>query len=82
MTNLLRFNKYRTPGHDEKSIGLPVHTHKSFVTILYQNQVNGFEIKTKVDRWISVHFQLPSSFMVMAGDGLIQEIQQSLCWLR
>lgn len=78
MNYLLRFNKYRVPasGNGERetgSVGSMVHTDKSFLTILDQNHVNGLEIKTKDDRWICVDF-MPSSLVVMAGDGFMVSI--------
>ncbi|KAL3537046.1 hypothetical protein ACH5RR_000412 [Cinchona calisaya] len=69
-THLLRFNSYRVPGLNETSVGAQPHTDKSFITILDQNQVNGLEVKLKDDQWIAVDL-LPSSFVVMAGDGLL-----------
>jgi isopenicillin N synthase-like dioxygenase len=67
---LLRVNKYKVHRDDEINMGLPVHTDKSFITILYQNQVSGLQVQTKDEQWISVDF-LPSSFVVMAGDGML-----------
>ncbi|KAK1416824.1 hypothetical protein QVD17_25941 [Tagetes erecta] len=66
-TYLLRYLKYRAPEMNETTIALPSHTDKSFLTILYQNQVSGLEIRSRDDECISVEFP-PSSFVVMAGD--------------
>ncbi|KAA8541853.1 hypothetical protein F0562_023005 [Nyssa sinensis] len=66
-TYLLRFLKYRAPEVNETTMAFPSHTDKSFLTILYQNQVSGLEIRTRNGEWIAVEFP-PSSFVVMAGD--------------
>ncbi|KAK2984902.1 hypothetical protein RJ640_008667 [Escallonia rubra] len=66
-TYLLRFLKYRAPEVNETTMAFPSHTDKSFLTILYQNQVSGLEIRTRDGEWIAVDFP-PSSFVVMAGD--------------
>ncbi|XP_059633894.1 probable 2-oxoglutarate-dependent dioxygenase AOP1 [Cornus florida] len=69
-TFLLRVMKYRAPQMNETNLGADVHTDKSFITILHQNQVNGLEVKTKDGEWITVDFP-PSSFVVMAGDAFL-----------
>ncbi|CAA0839119.1 2-oxoglutarate (2OG) and Fe(II)-dependent oxygenase superfamily protein [Striga hermonthica] len=66
-TYLLRFLKYRAPIEGESTMAFPVHTDKSFITILYQNHVFGLEIQARDGEWISVDF-LPNSFVIMAGD--------------
>ncbi|KAM7480402.1 hypothetical protein LguiA_028615 [Lonicera macranthoides] len=66
-TYLLRFLKYRAPEMNETTMAFPSHTDKSFLTILYQNQVSGLEIRTRDEEWISVEYP-PNSFVVMAGD--------------
>ncbi|KAF5935870.1 hypothetical protein HYC85_026999 [Camellia sinensis] len=66
-TYLLRFLKYRAPEMGETTMAFPSHTDKSFMTILYQNQVSGLEIKSRDGEWIDVEFP-PNSFVVMAGD--------------
>ncbi|XP_057495334.1 probable 2-oxoglutarate-dependent dioxygenase AOP1 [Actinidia eriantha] len=69
---LIRFTKYRGPQtNDETNVGLTSHTDKSFITILHQNQVNGLEVMPRNgDEWIGFE-QLPSSFVVMAGDAFL-----------
>ncbi|XAR50597.1 hypothetical protein NMG60_11004958 [Bertholletia excelsa] len=66
-TYLLRFLQYRAPRIGETTMAFPSHTDKSFLTILYQNQVSGLEIKARDGEWFPVEFP-PSSFVVMAGD--------------
>nr|XP_016468206.1 PREDICTED: probable 2-oxoglutarate-dependent dioxygenase AOP1.2 isoform X2 [Nicotiana tabacum] len=66
---LHRVNKYRVPRLDESTVGVSDHTDLDFITILHQNHVDGLEVKTKDGNWISVQFP-PSSFVIMAGEGL------------
>ncbi|XP_059644652.1 probable 2-oxoglutarate-dependent dioxygenase AOP1 [Cornus florida] len=66
-TYLLRFLKYRAPELNETTLAFPSHTDKSFLTILYQNQVSGLEVRARDGEWINVEFP-PNSFVVMAGD--------------
>lgn len=53
----------------EAKLGLPCHTDKSLVTILYQHQIEGLEVKTKDEKWIRVK-PSPNTLIVMAGDSL------------
>ncbi|KAM7508813.1 hypothetical protein LguiA_019266 [Lonicera macranthoides] len=64
---MLRVNKYDVPETKETNVGLGVHTDKSFISVLHQNQVKGLEVKTKDGQWIDVEFP-PSSFIIMAGE--------------
>ncbi|PON89441.1 Isopenicillin N synthase [Trema orientale] len=66
---LLRVMKYKGPQTTETKLGLNAHTDKNIVTILYQNQIEGLEVQTKNDKWISVK-PSPDSFIAMIGDSL------------
>lgn len=66
-TYLLRILKYKKPGEDEGNINPIAHTDKTFLSILYPNDVRGLEVMTKDGEWV-VFQPSPSSFMVMAGD--------------
>ncbi|KAL7140029.1 hypothetical protein ABFS83_09G093500 [Erythranthe nasuta] len=64
---------YAPKSYDENhdQLGLPSHTDKNMVTILYQNEVNGLEIQTKTGQWIAPNSRLsPNSFVVMIGESL------------
>ncbi|KAK1393981.1 putative 2-oxoglutarate-dependent dioxygenase AOP1 [Heracleum sosnowskyi] len=66
----LRGTKYTSPKLNESNIGLQIHTDKTFVTVLEQNQVNGLEVQTKNGEWISFENK-PSSFVIIAGDAFM-----------
>ncbi|WMV34621.1 hypothetical protein MTR67_028006 [Solanum verrucosum] len=66
---LLRLMKYKAPQSSETEMGMNVHTDRSNLTILYQNQVNGLQILTKDGQWINVD-PTPDTFIVMIGDPL------------
>ncbi|CAI0457701.1 unnamed protein product [Linum tenue] len=67
----LRVMKYEAvQPHDETELGLRVHTDKSFMTILCQNEVEGLELQTKKGEWIKFRPTSPSSFVVLIGDAL------------
>ena len=68
---LLRFLEHKAPEQVEPQLGFVSHTDKSFTTILHQNHVNGLMVETKDGTWIDVDFSSPTSFVVMAGDGLM-----------
>ncbi|KFK30902.1 hypothetical protein AALP_AA6G041000 [Arabis alpina] len=70
---LFRMMKY-TPDADnddeeEPKQGLRSHTDTNYITILHQYQVDGFEMKTKDEKWIKVK-PSPDHFLVMVGDSL------------
>lgn len=64
---LFRFFKYRTRRDDETDLGLVCHTDRTFMSIVYQNQVEGLQVKTKEGQWIDVN-PSPTKFLVIAGD--------------
>ncbi|XP_073298391.1 probable 2-oxoglutarate-dependent dioxygenase AOP1 [Primulina huaijiensis] len=64
---LIRVQKYDPPKSHETELGLPAHTDKNMVTILYQNEAKGLEVQTKDGRWISAQSS-PNSFIVMTGE--------------
>ncbi|KAJ8756115.1 hypothetical protein K2173_024662 [Erythroxylum novogranatense] len=66
---LLRLIKYKEPRTTEKTIGLGTHTDKSVITLNYQNQVHGLEVKTKEGKWINVK-PSPNSVVVICGESL------------
>ncbi|XP_038693679.1 probable 2-oxoglutarate-dependent dioxygenase AOP1 [Tripterygium wilfordii] len=71
MDYLLRAFGYGVPKENESSVvGANSHADMSLISILYQNLVNGLQIKTKDDEWIDVDLS-PSSFLVLAGDGIM-----------
>ncbi|KAI3444758.1 hypothetical protein Pfo_001423 [Paulownia fortunei] len=69
-TYLLRTIKYSAPdtnNNESNNVGTNVHTDKSFLSILHQNQVNGLQIQLRNGEWFAVDVP-PGSFVVMAGD--------------
>ncbi|KAI4324723.1 hypothetical protein MLD38_030182 [Melastoma candidum] len=66
---LLRVMKYEGPNTSDTKLGLVSHTDKNIVSILYQNEVEGLEVKTKDGDWIPFK-PTPESFVVMTGDSL------------
>jgi len=65
----LRAMKYKGPQTSDTKLGLSPHTDKNFVTILYQNQVEGLEMMTKDGQWIS-YKPSSGSFVVVLGDSI------------
>ncbi|CAK9146217.1 unnamed protein product [Ilex paraguariensis] len=72
MSYLIRTLKYREPKIDETNTGADIHTDKTFITILHQNQVPGLQLQARNGDWIDVDFP-PESFVIIAGDA-------SLAW--
>ncbi|KAL3649420.1 hypothetical protein CASFOL_005823 [Castilleja foliolosa] len=69
-TYLLRTIKYLSPdtnNNENNNIGTNIHTDKSFLSILHQNQVNGLQVQLRNGEWFSVDVP-PGTFVVMAGD--------------
>lgn len=68
-TYLLRTIKYSVPDINKENynMGTNVHTDKSFLSILHQNQVNGLEIELRNGEWFAVDVP-PGYFIIMAGD--------------
>ncbi|CAI9117443.1 OLC1v1018839C1 [Oldenlandia corymbosa var. corymbosa] len=69
-SNFLALIKHRPPQSNEELGGVQEHTDPTFITLIQQNQISGFEIKSKDGSWISVGLP-PSSFLVRAGDALL-----------
>lgn len=67
---LARFQKYRAPVNGEGPIALSSHSDKSFLGVLDDNGVKGFEIKMKNGEWIEYESS-PSTFVVVAGEPLM-----------
>lgn len=76
---LLRLLAHTAPEEVEPQVGLVAHTDKSFTTILHQNHVNALMVETRNGIWIDVDFSSPTSFVVMAGDGLMVRANLDLC---
>ncbi|KAK9274122.1 hypothetical protein L1049_018936 [Liquidambar formosana] len=64
-----RVMKYNVPPSNDSATGLLGHTDKSFLTILYQNEVHGLEVLSKEGNWIQVVVP-EGSFVVLVGDVL------------
>ena len=67
---LLRVMKYKGPQTTDTKLGLTAHTDKNIVTILYQNEVEGLEVKTQGGEWINFT-PSPDSFVVIIGNSLL-----------
>lgn len=67
---LLRVMKYKGPQTTETKVGLPSHKDTNTFTILYQNQVDGLEVKTKDGQWIKVKSSM-HSFIAMLGESFM-----------
>ncbi|XP_031744406.1 2-oxoglutarate-dependent dioxygenase AOP3 isoform X2 [Cucumis sativus] len=65
-----RVLKSKAPQSPDPTLCLVDHTDKSFTTMVYQDHINGLELKTKNGQWIQVDNSSPSSFLVIAGDAI------------
>ncbi|KAK8712572.1 hypothetical protein V6N13_147809 [Hibiscus sabdariffa] len=66
----LRAIKYgRPPTGSQPTVGADAHTDKGMLTVLYQNEVNGLEIRTKDGQWMKIK-PSPISFVIMTGESL------------
>ncbi|CAI9089985.1 OLC1v1024645C1 [Oldenlandia corymbosa var. corymbosa] len=69
---LFRMMIYRVPGSGDdqySNVGCLPHSDKTLLTVIHQNEVNGYQVKTKAGEWITVDFP-PSSLLITAGDSL------------
>ncbi|KAI4379293.1 hypothetical protein MLD38_005611 [Melastoma candidum] len=68
-TYALRLMKYNGPQTTDMKMGVCSHTDKNMLTILYQNKVEGLEVKLKDGDWISIKPK-PECFIAMVGESL------------
>ncbi|KAI3970349.1 hypothetical protein MKX01_023996 [Papaver californicum] len=66
---IFRAMKYKAPFSDQPTIGLPAHTDKNILTILYEN-IQGLEVLSKEGQWIQV-VPKQGSFLVIVGESLM-----------
>ncbi|KDP37167.1 hypothetical protein JCGZ_06223 [Jatropha curcas] len=67
-TTSLRIMKYDAPEPGEPQIALAPHIDQDMITILYQNEVGGLEVQSKVNGdWINVNLS-PNNFLVLIGE--------------
>ncbi|KAF6165348.1 hypothetical protein GIB67_018792 [Kingdonia uniflora] len=67
-TTSLRLSKYNIPLMTESDeISFRPHRDQSYMTMLYDNQVNGLEIQRKDGEWITASIPA-NSFIYMLGD--------------
>ncbi|CAI0446959.1 unnamed protein product [Linum tenue] len=70
-TYLLRVMEYKAARSCDEVRRIHPHTDKDMITILYQNGVDGLEVKNKADgQWIKCQFSRTTSFIVLVGDSL------------
>ncbi|KAK8525002.1 hypothetical protein V6N13_015996 [Hibiscus sabdariffa] len=68
---LLKVMKYKGPRSSEPQVGLGAHTDMDLVTILCQNEVNGFGIQSSsTGEWIDWIPSSNDSFIVIIGESL------------
>lgn len=63
----------RTSSSDgQPAVGLAAHVDGSYLTVLFQNDVDGFELRTRDGgEWVRVHSPGPDSLLVVAGQPLV-----------
>ncbi|KAI3971280.1 hypothetical protein MKW92_042230 [Papaver armeniacum] len=61
--------KYKAPFIDQPTIGLPAHTDKNILTILYED-IQGLEVLSKKGQWIHV-VPKQGNFLVIVGESLM-----------
>jgi isopenicillin N synthase-like dioxygenase len=61
-----------SPGTSAPAVGLAAHVDGSYLTVLFQNDVDGFELKTRDGaEWVRVRPAGPDSVLVVAGQPLV-----------
>jgi isopenicillin N synthase-like dioxygenase len=73
-------NHYSPAGPDVGAIGLPAHSDHGLLTLLFQNGVDGLQVKHN-GRWLLAK-PIPGSFFVIAGDQLEVADKLSDCLVR
>ncbi|OMO54219.1 Oxoglutarate/iron-dependent dioxygenase [Corchorus capsularis] len=66
--NLRLMKNEGRPQTDEPNHG--AHYDLGWMTVLYQNEINGLEIQNKDGEWITVKPSSPNSFIIMVGEAL------------
>ncbi|GMJ06817.1 hypothetical protein like AT1G52820 [Hibiscus trionum] len=75
----LRVLKYGRPqANSEPTLGAHAHYDQNMMTLLYQNEVDGLEIRNKNGEWINVQLS-PNSFIVMIGQSFNIWLNGRLC---
>lgn len=65
----VRFNYYPPCPQPEMAYGVPAHTDPNCITILFQDEVGGLEIRAKDDTWVAVKPQ-SEALVINIGDSL------------
>jgi isopenicillin N synthase-like dioxygenase len=61
-----------TSPDEQPAVGLAAHVDGSYLTVLFQNDVDGFELKTRDGGdWVRVRPAGPDSVLVVAGQPLV-----------
>lgn len=63
----LHMIKYAAPMTDEPTLGTAKHVDASFLTVLFQNDVDGLVVKTKDGGWVPVNPTGNMTFVVQTG---------------